>query len=68
MLSFDTFLLMTICPSREIDVMPAQIASLASSQTMAIDHEANELITVTVAIMLEGREGISPLRGGVVAE
>ena len=48
--------------------MPAQIASLASSQTMATDHEANELITVTVAIMLEGREGISPLRGGVVAD
>ena len=27
---------MTICPSREIDVIPAQIASLASSQTMAM--------------------------------
>ena len=40
------------CPSREIDVIPAQIASLASSQTMPIDHEANEPITVTVAIML----------------
>jgi hypothetical protein len=35
LISFDTFL-MTICPSREIDVIPAQIASLASSQTMAM--------------------------------
>ena len=48
-------------PRSEIDVVPAQIASLADPKAMPIDHQSDEPIPMTVAIALQGGEELVDL-------
>jgi hypothetical protein len=40
----------------QVDVIPAQIASLRDPQTMAIDDQSDQPIPVTVPVVLEGSQ------------